>query len=118
MENDLKQGKMVIRGMLEGYWLRNVGGLYLDDRCGMNRSTLEVESAALSNGLDNPQASGLSKWFAGNIVLKMGKLRTLSLSVCEAAKKRIRNVCLGFKEICPRDVNLGVVSIKMILYST
>lgn len=105
---------MVIRGMLEGYWLRNVGGLYLDDRCGMDRFTLEVESAALSNGLDNSQASGLSKRFAGNIVLKMGKLRTLSLSVCEAAKKRIRNVCLGFKEIFPRDVNLGVVSIKMI----
>lgn len=84
----------------------------------MDRSTLEVESAALSNGLDNPQASGLSKWFAGNIVLKMGKFRMLSLSVCEAAKKRFRNVCLGFKEICPRDVNLGVVSIKMILYST
>lgn len=44
--------------MLEGYWLRNVGGLNLDDRCGMHRSTLEAESAALSNGLDNPQASG------------------------------------------------------------
>ena len=50
----------------------------------------------------------------------MGELRikTLSLNVCEAVKKRIRNVCLGFKEICPRDVNLGVVSIKMILNST
>lgn len=47
--------------MLEGYWLRNVGGLYLDDRCGTDRSTLKVESATLSNGLDNPQASGLSK---------------------------------------------------------
>lgn len=61
MENDLKQGKMVIEGELEGYGLRNVGGLYLDDGCGTGRPTVEVGSAALSNGLHNPQASGLSK---------------------------------------------------------
>ena len=52
---------MVIEGELEGYGLRNVGGLYLDDGCGTGRPTVEVGSAALSNGLHNPQASGLSK---------------------------------------------------------
>lgn len=63
--------------MLEGYCLRNVGGLYLGGRCGIDGSASEVASAALSNELDNPQASGLSKWLDGSIVLENGRTQNV-----------------------------------------
>lgn len=68
--------------------------------------------------MDNAQASGLCKWLDGDSVYKMRELRMLSLNVCEKTKKRVRNVSLEFKETCTRNINFGVISIKMVFNST
>lgn len=46
------------------------------------------------------------------LYIKMGELGMLNLNVRQT--RRIRNVSLEFKEISTRDINLGVISIKII----